>query len=61
MPAKSITQLRYHKDRDVINRLSKNLRIILLRRDKSRTIVVMDREKYPEKSMNIVNTKKFWN
>ena len=48
-----------HKDRKVINRLSKNLRLILPRQDKGRGIVIMGKGKHTEKSMNILNTKQF--
>ena len=48
-----------YKDREIINRLSKNPRIILLRQDKGRGIVIMGKEKYTEKCMNLLNTKQF--
>ena len=44
-----------YKDREVINRLSKNPHIILLRQDKVRGIYIMDKGK----RMNILNTKQF--
>ena len=59
MSAKNTIQLRYHIKKEVINRLYKNPQIIVLRQDKSRGIVTMDKGKYTEKCMKILNTKQF--
>ena len=48
-----------YKERKVINRLSKNRRTIVLRQDKGRGVVIMDKGKYTEKCMKILNTKQF--
>ena len=47
------------KYREIINKLSNNTNIILLRHDKGRGIVVIDRKKYTEKCMDMLNTKQF--
>ena len=47
------------KYREIINKLSNNSNIILLRQDKGRGIVVIDRKKYTEKCMDMLNTKQF--
>ena len=46
-----------YKERGVINRLFKNLRKIVLRQDKGIWIVIMEKRKYTEKFMKILNTK----
>ena len=38
-----------YKEREVINRLSKNPRILVVRQDKGRGTVIMDKGKYTEK------------
>lgn len=48
-----------HKDRQVMKRISKNSRIILLRYDKGREIAIMDKGKYTDKCMNMLKTKQF--
>ena len=47
------------KYREIINKLSNNSNIILLRQDKGRDIVVIDRKKYTEECMDMSNTKQF--
>ena len=47
------------KYRESINKLSNNTNIILLRQDKGRGIVVIDRKKYTETCMDMLNTKQF--
>ena len=59
MPGKNITQLRYHIKKEVKNKLSKNLRIVVVLQDKDRGIVIMGKDKYKEKCMKILNTKQF--
>ena len=59
MPGKNITQLRYHIKKEVKNKLSKNLRIVVVLQDKDRGIVIMGKDKYTEKCMKILNTKQF--
>ena len=48
-----------YKEKEVINKLSKNPQITILRQDKGRGIVIMDKGKYTEKYMKILNTKQF--
>ena len=45
--------------RETVKKLSRNKDIMLLRQDKGRGIVVIDRSKYVEKSLAILNTDKF--
>ena len=45
--------------KETINKLSKNENICLLKQDKGRGIVIMDRNKYVEKCMGILQTDKF--
>ena len=45
-----------YKEKEVINRLSKNPLIIVLRQDKGMGIVIIDKGKYTEKCMKILNT-----
>ena len=47
------------KYRELINKLSDNTNIILLLQDKGRGIVIIDRKKYTEKCMDMLNTKQF--
>ena len=49
-----------YKEKEIINRLSKNPRIIVLRQDHGRGIVIIDKGKYTEKCMKILNTKQFF-
>ena len=49
-----------YKEKEIINRLSKNPRIIVLRQDNGRGIVIIDKGKYTEKCMKILNTKQFF-
>ena len=44
---------------DVVKNLSKNNDICLLKQDKGRGIIIMDRTKYVEKCMELLNTDKF--
>ena len=46
-----------HKQRKIIFDLSKRDDIILLKQDKGRGVVVMDRSKYTEKCLEILSTK----
>ena len=48
-----------YKESEAINRLSKKPQIIVLRQDKGRGIVIMDKVKYTEKCMKILITKQF--
>ena len=48
MPGKNITQVRYHIKKEVKNKLSKNLRIVVVLQDKDRGIVIMGKDKYTE-------------
>ena len=48
-----------YKEKEVINKLSKNPQITILRQDKGRGIVIMNKGKYTEKYMKILNTKQF--
>lgn len=47
------------KYREIIYKLSNNSNIILLRQGKGRGIVVINRQKYTEKCMDMLNTKQF--
>ena len=47
------------KYREIINKLSRNSNIILLHQARGRGIVVVDRKKYTEKCMDMLNTKQF--
>ena len=47
------------KYREMINKLSNKSNIILLRQDKGRGIVVIDRKKCTENCMDMLNTKQF--
>ena len=44
---------------EIINKLSSNSDIILLRQDKGRGVVDIDQKKYTEKCMDMLNTKEF--
>ena len=48
-----------YKEREIINKLKKNENIMLLRQDKGRGIVIIDRNRYTNKYLNILNTKQF--
>ena len=47
------------KCREIINKLSNNSNIIFLRQNKGRGIAVIDRKKYTEKYVAMLNTKQF--
>ena len=44
---------------EIVKKLSKNKDICLLKQDKGRGIVIMDRNKYVEKCLSILETEKF--
>ena len=48
-----------YKKREIINKLKKNQNIMLLRQDKGRGIVIIDRNRYTNKYLNILNTEQF--
>ena len=48
-----------YKKREIINKLKKNQNIMLLRQDKGRGIVTIDRNRYTNKYLNILNTEQF--
>ena len=48
-----------YKHQDTIKKLSENNDIMLLKQDKGRGIIIMNRGKYVEKCLNILNTDKF--
>ena len=48
-----------YEHRETVKQLSNNKDIVLLKQDKGRGIVIMDRTKYVEKSLAILNTDKF--
>ena len=48
-----------HTQRKIISDLSKRDDIILLKLDKGRGVVVMDRSKYTEKCLEMLSTKRF--
>ena len=48
-----------YKDRKTIENLSKRNDVIILKQDKGRGIVLMDKNKYTEKCMLLLNTKQF--
>ena len=47
------------KTHDVIKKLSRNRKITILKQDKGRGVVILDKTKYIEKCMNIIDTDKF--
>ena len=49
----------HYKYRQVIENLSKNKSIVILKQDKGRGIVILNRSKYIEKCMSILNTTQF--
>ena len=48
-----------YKYKKVINNLSKNENIVILKQDKGRSVVILDRAKYTEKYMALLNTERF--
>ena len=48
-----------YKYKKVINNLSKNENIVILKQDKGRSVVILDRAKYTEKCMELLNTERF--
>ena len=48
-----------HTQRKIISGLSKRDDVILLKQDKARGVVVMDRSKYNEKCLEMLSTKQF--
>ena len=48
-----------YKEKEIINKLKKNQNIMLLRQDKGRGIVIIDRNRYTNKCLNILNTEQF--
>ena len=47
------------KHRQVIKRLAENNNILLLRQDKGKGVVIMDKGKYTEKCLNLLNSNQF--
>ena len=48
-----------YKYKKVIYNLSKNENIVILKQDKGRAVVILDRAKYTEKCMALLNTERF--
>ena len=48
-----------YKYKTIIDRLSKNQRICIIKQDKGRGVAVMDRSKYTKKYLNILQTEQF--
>ena len=48
-----------HKHRKTIENVSKRDDVIIVKQDKGRRVVLMDKNKYTEKCMLFLNTKKF--
>ena len=48
-----------YKYRQVINDLAKNNNIAIMKQDKGKGIVIMDKAKYQEKSLALLNTNQF--
>ena len=48
-----------YKYKTIIDRLSKNQSICIMKQDKGRAAVVMDKSKYTEKCLNILQTEQF--
>ena len=57
--------MKYHnsktanKYKQVIERLSKNNNVIIIKQDKGRGVIILDRTKYIDKCMSMVATKQF--
>ena len=48
-----------HKYKKVIDNLSKNKSVVILKQDKCRCVVILDTSKYTEKCMALLNTERF--
>ena len=48
-----------YKCKKVIDTLSKNKNILILKQDKGRSVVILDTTKYTEKCMALLNTERF--
>ena len=48
-----------YKYRNVINNLRRNKQLVILKQDKGRGVVLLDKTKYVEKCFSIINTNKF--
>ena len=48
-----------YKNRDIISKLSKNNNISIMKQDKGRGIVIMDREDYHRKCIDILSKDQF--
>ena len=48
-----------YKYRNVINNLRRNKQVVILKQDKGRQVVLLDKTKYVEKCFSIINTNKF--
>ena len=48
-----------YKYKKVINNLSKNENIVILKQDKGRDVIILDRTKYTKKCMVLLNTERF--
>ena len=48
-----------YKYKKVINDLSKNENIVILKQDKGRGVVILDRTKYTQKCVALLNTERF--
>ena len=47
------------KHKEVIKKLSNNNRIVILKQDKGRSVVIMNRSAYQEKFLTLLNTSQF--
>ena len=48
-----------YKNRRIVENLSKNNSIVIMKQDKGRTIVIMDQHNYTKKCLEMLNTKQF--
>ena len=48
-----------YKHRNVINNLCRNKQLVILKQDKGRVVVLLDKTKYVEKFLSIISTNKF--
>ena len=48
-----------YKYRNVINNLRRNKQLVILKQDKGRGVVLLDKTKHVEKCFSIINTNKF--
>ena len=60
MHVNSIATSMYHIKREKLNKLKKNQNIMLPHQYKGRVIVMIGRNRYTSKCLNILNTEQFW-